>query len=170
MINDNGSGVPIRSDLAGESLDSNVVLVMYTITGDLDLNETVNADDYAQIDSGFAAHLSGYRWGDLNYSGGPPNADDYFLMDQAFAQQSAGVSPEAASASSAVVETKRAKHKPRRAMSNSRSVAVDAVPASWDRFREMDMPVSSRFWVVTKPRLRRLASHGVWEFVAPQDL
>ena len=55
-----------------------------------------DADDYAKIDAGFASHLTGYRNGDFNFSGGSPNSDDYFQIDRAFHNQGAALSSAAA--------------------------------------------------------------------------
>ncbi len=91
IVNDNGSGSVIRSTLDGQSVDVNTVLVKYTYTGDADLDGDIDADDYAKIDGGFASHLSGYRNGDFNFSGGSPNSDDYFQIDRAFYNQGAAL-------------------------------------------------------------------------------
>jgi hypothetical protein len=69
-------------------VSSGSVLVKYTYDGDSDVNGVVNIDDYFRIDLGYANQLAGgYRTGDFNYSGGPPNGDDYFLIDSAFLAQ-----------------------------------------------------------------------------------
>jgi hypothetical protein len=44
------------------------------------------------MDAGFLQKLTGWRNGDLDYSGSI-NADDYFLMDYAFANQSSLPAP-----------------------------------------------------------------------------
>jgi hypothetical protein len=121
IVNDNGSGGVIRSTLDGQSVDVNTVLVKYTYTGDADLDGDIDADDYARIDGGFASHLSGYRNGDFNFSGGTPNSDDYFQIDRAFYNQGAALSSAvtppptvAFAASSTIVSapTKKAVKKP----------------------------------------------------------
>jgi len=124
IVNDNGSGGVIRGTLDGQPVDINTVLVKYTYTGDADLDGDIDADDYARIDGGFAAHLSGYRNGDFNFSGGSPNSDDYFQIDRAFYNQGAALSsaaapqPAAAFAVSSVIAsraptpTKKAARKP----------------------------------------------------------
>jgi len=65
-----------------------MVLVVYTYQGDLDINGEINADDYARIDAGSAQQLTGYTWGDIDYSGGSPGPDDYFQIDRSFSDQS----------------------------------------------------------------------------------
>jgi hypothetical protein len=56
-------------------------LVMYTWAGDLNVDGTINADDYAYIDLySKIAGSSGYMHGDINYDG-VINADDYALID-----------------------------------------------------------------------------------------
>jgi hypothetical protein len=89
IINDHGDGTVVKSSMGGETLGINDIVLKYTYNGDANLDGTINADDYAQIDSGFATHASGYFNGDFNYSGGAPNSDDYFLIDKAFADQGA---------------------------------------------------------------------------------
>jgi len=157
MINDNGLGMPIRTELNGETLDQDVILVMYTAVGDMDLNEVINADDYAQIDTGFATHQVGYRWGDLDYSGGSPNADDYFLIDQSFARQDPPLAASSQSIDSAKRKPRRSKKNATRRSFISPSTAVDSASATWASFRSLDMPASSRFWVVTQFTFRRIS-------------
>jgi len=86
-----GSGIPLHATFAAEDVDTNSILVKYSYTGDADVDGDVDADDYAQIDSGFASHLSGYRNGDFNYNG-TIDADDFFLIDHAFSDQAAPLS------------------------------------------------------------------------------
>jgi uncharacterized membrane protein len=65
----------------GQQITGNDTLVMYTYAGDLNVDGTVNADDYAYID--LYAHTPGargYGHGDINYDGSI-NADDYALID-----------------------------------------------------------------------------------------
>ncbi|HEV8606951.1 MAG TPA: lamin tail domain-containing protein, partial [Tepidisphaeraceae bacterium] len=89
IVNDIGNGVTtVRSTLAGEPVDVNTILVKYSYNGDGNLDGALNADDYAQIDAGFASHSTGYFNGDFNYTGGQPNSDDYFLIDRAYSSQS----------------------------------------------------------------------------------
>jgi len=71
------------------------VRVKYTWLGDLDGNGTVNADDYALIDAGFANRASGYGNGDVDYSGSI-NSDDYFYIDWGFSNQGTPLAPQAA--------------------------------------------------------------------------
>ncbi|HEV8293256.1 MAG TPA: hypothetical protein VGP94_15075, partial [Tepidisphaeraceae bacterium] len=126
----------------GEAVDVNTVLVKYTYNGDGNLDGIINADDFARIDTGFATHTSGYRNGDSNYSGGPPNADDYFLIDKAFIDQSSVLSgtlseniAPAATAQSEPVMSRRARgHQTRRhhhrRQHERRHSAVDGVVGS----------------------------------------
>src|SRR5207237_4744922 len=86
-----GGTTTIYPSFDGQSVGTNDILVKYTYTGDADLDGDVDADDYAQIDAGFASHLSGYRNGDFNYSGAI-NSDDFFLIDDAFSDQAAPLS------------------------------------------------------------------------------
>src|SRR6185437_6215602 len=75
-----------KSTFGGISVAATDVLVMYTYAGDADLSGAINGDDYVRIDSGYAAHASGYASGDFNYDG-RVDADDYFIIDSNFAAQ-----------------------------------------------------------------------------------
>jgi Ca2+-binding RTX toxin-like protein len=79
--------------LHGFPLDDNSLIVRFTYVGDVNGDGTMNADDYAQIDAGFATHALGYANGDLDYRGGPPNSDDYFGADHAFFNQGPPINP-----------------------------------------------------------------------------
>jgi hypothetical protein len=107
-----------KTTFAGQPVNPSDVLVMYTYTGDANLDGKVNADDYFQIDSHinkFANSAKSWFNGDFNYDG-QINGDDYFLIDNAYAGQGApfssgslpgGVSsvPEPAATLSALVAT-----------------------------------------------------------------
>jgi len=100
IVNDRGNGTTVLSQLAGQAVDVNTILIKYTYNGDGDLSGFVNADDYALIDAGYAnqANAKGFRNGDFDYSGSI-NADDYFLIDMAMSTQAAplaAVAPAAA--------------------------------------------------------------------------
>jgi hypothetical protein len=84
IVNDRGNDTTVLSQLDGQTLDINTILIKYTYNGDGDLNGLINADDYALIDAGYAnrATANGFRNGDFDYSG-TINADDFFLIDQA---------------------------------------------------------------------------------------
>ena len=73
----------------GRSYSETDTLVRYTWYGDTDFNGVVNFDDYARIDAGFNAHLSGWSHGDFDLNG-VVNFDDYALIDLAFNTQSLG--------------------------------------------------------------------------------
>ena len=102
IINDRGDGTVLKQSLGGEALSNNDIVLKYTYNGDANIDGTINADDYALIDSGFATHSSGYYNGDFNYSGGAPNSDDYFLIDKAYSDQAAPLSAPQSPASVAV--------------------------------------------------------------------
>ena len=87
LLNDRGNGTPLYNVFDGQSVNANTILVKYTWNGDMDLNGTVDADDYYRIDTGFSQRLTSYRNGDLDFSGGV-DADDYYLIDSAFHGQS----------------------------------------------------------------------------------
>jgi hypothetical protein len=65
----------------GVTVTGNDSLLMYTYAGDLNVDGTINADDYALIDLYSQVEgESGYLHGDINYDGAI-NADDYALID-----------------------------------------------------------------------------------------
>jgi probable HAF family extracellular repeat protein len=158
VINNDGAGAPIRTSLYGETLNTNMVLVVYTYEGDLDVNGTINADDYSLIDSGYAQNLSGYHWGDINYSGDAPNSDDYFLIDRAYSGQGPSSSNQLMPSLSEEID-RASKHlraklfakKPMRLRSGSGHVAL----AVWNDIRDNSLPVSSRFWVAWQRSWRK---------------
>jgi hypothetical protein len=77
----------------GVNTTTNDVLLKYTYFGDADLNGTINGADYAQIDSGYGAHLSGWSHGDFN-NDGVIDGTDFALIDNAFNQIAAtGATP-----------------------------------------------------------------------------
>jgi hypothetical protein len=106
VVNDRGNGAVLLTQLDGQTVDANTILLKYTYNGDADLNGVINADDYAQIDAGYAnrATAKGFRNGDFDYSGAI-NADDFFLIDQAMT--SAGSPLSALSAASSEIASPR---------------------------------------------------------------
>ena len=68
------------------------VLIKLTYYGDANLDGTINADDYALLDRGFAQHASTWQEGDFNYDG-IINSQDYLLIDQTLFSQAQGFSP-----------------------------------------------------------------------------
>jgi autotransporter-associated beta strand protein len=76
-------------DFLGASVDPTSLLLQYTWYGDANLDGTVDADDYALIDRGFARGMTGWTGGDFDYDGtvGPA---DYLLIDRVFAQTHGG--------------------------------------------------------------------------------
>jgi autotransporter-associated beta strand protein len=64
-----------------QTVDATSILVMYTYAGDLNLDGSINADDYAWIDLySPVPGAFGYTHGDINYDGSI-NADDYATID-----------------------------------------------------------------------------------------
>jgi hypothetical protein len=108
ILNDHGDGTPVQNTFAGETVNANSILVKYTYNGDANVDGVLNADDYAQIDAGFASQAIGYLNGDFNYSGGAPNSDDYFLIDKTFADQGAPLGGAAAPLAATAEETSAA--------------------------------------------------------------
>ena len=107
ILNDRGDGTTVRSELEGMAVDINSILVKWTYNGDGNLDGTLNADDYARIDLGFASHAAtDYYSGDFNYTD-TTNSDDFFLIDKAFAGQGAPLSLAAAPASAQISKHRR---------------------------------------------------------------
>jgi autotransporter-associated beta strand protein len=82
-LNNNGTGGTWTTTFDAQTVTSTDILVKYTLYGDANLDGTVNGSDYAMIDNGFNAKLTGWRNGDFNYDG-VVNGDDYILIDNAF--------------------------------------------------------------------------------------
>ncbi|MGH7175776.1 MAG: PQQ-dependent sugar dehydrogenase, partial [Tepidisphaeraceae bacterium] len=57
----------------GQSVAAADVLVKYTYYGDSNFDGDVTLDDYAFIDGGFLLNLTGWLYGDYDYSGGKPD-------------------------------------------------------------------------------------------------
>jgi hypothetical protein len=70
----------------GAAVAATDVVVRYTWVGDTTLRGSVTATDYAQIDTGYLLHLSGWLSGDFNYDG-VVDAKDYALIDNAYSLQ-----------------------------------------------------------------------------------
>ncbi len=92
IVNEVAPLVPVRTELDGQSLGPDDIVVKYTCNGDANLDGLVNADDYFQIDQGYRLQgdpsFRGYFHGDFDY-GGSITADDYYLIDRAFVHRPA---------------------------------------------------------------------------------
>ena len=86
ILNDNGSGSAIFSSFDGLAVDSNSILLSYTIQGHTNLDGHVDGSDYSRIDNGYLLQLTGWVNGDFNYDG-IVNGSDYTLIDNAFNTQ-----------------------------------------------------------------------------------
>jgi hypothetical protein len=81
------SNADLEKEMFGDvTLAENDVLIMYTYTGDADLNGFIDGDDFLAIDSGFSANATTYAEGDFDYSG-TIDADDYWLIDRNYGAQ-----------------------------------------------------------------------------------
>jgi hypothetical protein len=136
ILNDNGSGGTLMGTFNGQSVDANSLLIKYSYDGDTDLDGDVDADDYAQMDAGYAQRntpgfVADYRHGDIDYSGSV-NSDDYFEIDQAYSTQNAplgAVVPQPAASGTVTIEktavraitteAKTQKHRKRPHLSNN---------------------------------------------------
>jgi hypothetical protein len=65
---------------AGQTINGDSTIVMYTWGGDANLDGTINGDDYFNIDSNILAQVPGYHNGDFDFNG-EINGDDYFIID-----------------------------------------------------------------------------------------
>lgn len=110
-INEKGNGTPIYPTFDGEQVGANSILIKYTWNGDADLSGKIDADDYFNIDRGFANRLNpnspyqGYANGDFDYNG-THDADDYFLIDNSYVRQTGVLS----STTAAVKRARPARH------------------------------------------------------------
>jgi hypothetical protein len=79
-----------KTTFAGQSVDPDDVLVMYTYRGDANLDGKINIDDYGRIDGNVSQSGSVFGWsnGDFNYDG-KINIDDYGIIDGNINQQGA---------------------------------------------------------------------------------
>ncbi|HZZ43529.1 MAG TPA: dockerin type I repeat-containing protein [Tepidisphaeraceae bacterium] len=77
-----------RSTTARTYADSTTIVLALTLSGDINFDGKIDADDYAILDKNFAKHTTDPHWsdGDFNYDGSITSAD-YLLIDRAFAQQ-----------------------------------------------------------------------------------
>jgi hypothetical protein len=82
------SGTALYSSFGSAMTIDTDVLLKYTFYGDTNLDGKVDASDYSRIDSGYAAHATGWFNGDFNYDG-VINGSDYTLIDNAFNTQGA---------------------------------------------------------------------------------
>lgn len=92
MLNRHDDGSPRFPTFGGVSVDADSILLRQAYSGDTDLDDSVNIDDYFRIDVGFARNTPG-TWldGDFDYDGAA-DGDDYFLIDLAFLTQSGPLS------------------------------------------------------------------------------
>jgi len=65
---------------SGQAVSGTDTLVMYTYSGDANLDGKIDVDDYGRIDFNAPLGTSGYSNGDFNYDG-KINVDDYGIID-----------------------------------------------------------------------------------------
>jgi hypothetical protein len=85
-----GLAIALNDQGAGHLLDPawgpNIILVKYTWIGDINLDGSLNLNDYFAIDTGYLGQGRAYTNGDVNYDG-VVNLNDYFLIDSAYLGQ-----------------------------------------------------------------------------------
>jgi hypothetical protein len=65
-------------------------LDFFVLAGDANHDAVLDADDYFQLDAGYAARKTGFANGDFDYKG-VIDADDYFLLDQNYGSGAAAL-------------------------------------------------------------------------------
>ena len=75
---------------AGQTVNGNSTVVMYTYGGDADMDGDLDGDDYFYLDSNVLQSETVFGWhqGDFNYDG-RLNGDDYFILDSNILQAQA---------------------------------------------------------------------------------
>ena len=70
----------------GESVGVNTILIRFTYNGDVTLDGTINADDYAIFDSSSLGLLEDYHFWEVGDFNGDDliNADDYAILDTGY--------------------------------------------------------------------------------------
>ena len=86
VLNHRGDGQPLCEATGGIALLSDDILVRRALAGDLNLNGSVDGDDYFTLDQGFLTREAGWLGGDVN-SDGQVDAADYFAADRAYLAQ-----------------------------------------------------------------------------------
>jgi hypothetical protein len=81
-----GIGASETASWRGQTVTGGSVLLLYTYTGDADLDGAITGDDYFAIDSAFPRAARGWSNGDFNYDG-LLTGDDYFFIDSNFPRQ-----------------------------------------------------------------------------------
>lgn len=86
LLNEDASGTPLLAELFGEILTAADLIAGYTLSGDVNFDRRIDADDYFRIDQGWLNRGRTWRDGDLNYDGAV-DGDDFYLIDTAFLWQ-----------------------------------------------------------------------------------
>jgi Ca2+-binding RTX toxin-like protein len=93
LITSSGATVTdVPSTFAGQIVNGNDTLVMYTWGGDANLSGNVDADDYFQIDSNYGRSGGAWAGRDFTYNG-VIDGDDYTLIDKGFSYQNSPAAP-----------------------------------------------------------------------------
>jgi hypothetical protein len=98
LLNDNGQGQVILSELAGHVLDTRSIFIRQAVNGDTNLDGAISGADYFKLDREFLDATLGLGGGaslfntDLDYSG-RIDGDDFFIIDRSYLGQSAVLAP-----------------------------------------------------------------------------
>ena len=97
----------VTGALRGQTIDSTSVLIRYTVSGDANLDGTVNLTDFTILAANFNGTAKRWAQGDFNYSGNVDLTDFTFLasnFNQSLAAQTvAAVVPEPGGAALALL-------------------------------------------------------------------
>ncbi|HEY7115583.1 MAG TPA: lamin tail domain-containing protein [Tepidisphaeraceae bacterium] len=67
LLNDNGTGQPLLTAFAGQTVDAGDILVRYTLIGDADLSGAVDTADFSRLYAGLTQPTTYWATGDFNY-------------------------------------------------------------------------------------------------------
>jgi autotransporter-associated beta strand protein len=84
FLNDTGDGTPYFTTYDGVPVSASDVIVKYTYVGDTNLDGKLDGIDYRRVMEGRIFGLSGWSWGDVDYSGGTVNDADLATFVQAY--------------------------------------------------------------------------------------
>jgi autotransporter-associated beta strand protein len=85
FLNDAGGGVPYFASYDGvPNLTSSSIIIKYSSMADLNLDGVVDGRDFKRMMEGTTLGLTGWEWGDVNYSGGAADNADLAIFTAAY--------------------------------------------------------------------------------------